>query len=425
MKKTTIPIVMGLLCHSFWTCAQEVLPDVAIASIYNYKTPVAKLSDFKGKILILDFWATWCTSCLHYLPKIEALQNEFAGKVQFLMVTRQKHEVVLPFLEKFHKGRTSVIPVITDDFALNQLFPHRYLPHYVWIDTAGRLIATTAAQQITAQHINLVLADNYKELKFKVDVDGGNPLFLTNELLKNNQVLHYSLFFKGQYDGLPTGVSRLLDSAGRQTGLNLVNLSLAEMYQNLMYTLFEQLGDRYTPQRRILKVNNLPAINGNGSSASADLYTYSYNAPQLSGASLWNKMLTELNSYTDFIGTIEKMKVRCLVLRRSSSKDKIKTAEGKPENSLFSKEGGRLVNYPLAYLLLRMSDLPFINVPLVNETGYIANADISLSWKPDLKTLRQELKAYDLELVEAEREVNLFILKDKVALSINNQNPKN
>lgn len=416
MKKTTIPIVMGLLCLNFLATAQKVISDVAIASIYNYKTPNARLSDFKGKVVILDFWATWCTSCLIALPKAEQLQKEFAGKVQFLTVTQQKHEIVVPFLVKFHQKMPPLIPAITDDLILNKMFPHRYIPHYVWLDTTGQLIATTAAEQITRENINLVLSGKSYELKFKVDIEAGKPLFLNAELLKNNQVKHYSLFFKGQYDGLPTGVSRLKDAYGRQTGLNLVNLSLLEIYENLMYTLFEQQGDRYSQQRLITKVSDLSAINGSGNLAPTDLYTYSYNAPDLTGHSLWSNMLAELNRYTQFTGTIEKIKMPCLVLRRSSSIDKIKTAKGAPENSLFRKEGGRLINYPLTYLLGRMSDLPFINSILIDETGYTGNADISIHWKPDLNTLRNELKAYDLELVEAEREVNMFILKDKEPL---------
>lgn len=69
------------------------------------------------------------------------------------------------------------------------MFPHRCIPHDVWLDTAGQLIAT-AAEQVTRENINLVLAGKYDELKFKVDMEAGKPLFLSAELLKNNQVKH-------------------------------------------------------------------------------------------------------------------------------------------------------------------------------------------------------------------------------------------
>ena len=65
------------------TIGQQV-PDVLIKTILNYNTTdgpatSAKVSDFRGKLLIIDFWATWCTSCIYKFPELDQLQDEFAG----------------------------------------------------------------------------------------------------------------------------------------------------------------------------------------------------------------------------------------------------------------------------------------------------------------------------------------------------------
>jgi peroxiredoxin len=46
-----------------------------------------KLSDMKGSVVLINFWATWCASCLDELPSIERLHRSFAGDSRFRVVT--------------------------------------------------------------------------------------------------------------------------------------------------------------------------------------------------------------------------------------------------------------------------------------------------------------------------------------------------
>ena len=52
-------------------------PDAAFAD--GAGKPV-KLSDFKGKAVILNLWATWCAPCVKEMPTLAALQTQYAGK---------------------------------------------------------------------------------------------------------------------------------------------------------------------------------------------------------------------------------------------------------------------------------------------------------------------------------------------------------
>lgn len=148
------------------------IPDVTLTNVYNYETTKTNLSDFKAKLIVLDFWATSCTSCLSNFPKTEELQKKYGGEVQFIKVTCQPRAAVLPFLEKLYKTYPSAIPVVTDDSALHQLFPHIHLPHYVWLDQTGKVVATTIAEQLTAENIDHFLSnDNIGNMRMKVDMD--------------------------------------------------------------------------------------------------------------------------------------------------------------------------------------------------------------------------------------------------------------
>ncbi|WP_367866688.1 TlpA family protein disulfide reductase [Pedobacter sp. WC2423] len=428
MKKTISIIAMATLCLFLSVQAQiqvtkptykpvkigDRIPDVTLTNIYNYKTTKTNLSDFKAKLIILDFWATWCTSCLVNFPKIEKLQKNYGGEVQFIKVAYQPKEEVLPFLEKFYKGKPSVIPVVTNDIILDQLFPHIYLPHYVWLDQAGNVVATTTSDQITIENIDRFLSsDSIGDMRLKVDLDDAEPLFINNELLKNNELKHYSVFLKGLYDGLGSGVNEQFNKAGKLTGLNITNMALLSMYEQVASGLFKQRGKTYSKTRSLILVKD-PALIAHKSGAGPNgFYTYAGNAPELKDTLVYQHVFDELNRYSDYRGSIEKIKVKCLVLRRTSKVDKMKTKGGTPKSQRFTDPDAKLINYPLTILLLRISELPFINMPLIDETGYKEPVDIQVLKRDDLTALRQSLKAYDLELIAGIRELDMFVLRDK------------
>jgi thiol-disulfide isomerase/thioredoxin len=197
MKKTISIIAMATLCLFFSapSQAQSVtsafkpvkiggrIPDVTLTNVYNYETTKTNLSDFKAKLIILDFWTTCCTSCLANFPKTENLQKQYGGEVQFIKVTNQPRTDVLPFLEKLHKTDPSAIPVVTGDSALHQLFPHINLPHYVWLDQTGKVVATTTGEQLLIENIDQFLS-NDKIGNIRIKVDMNNYKSLTNSLKK-------------------------------------------------------------------------------------------------------------------------------------------------------------------------------------------------------------------------------------------------
>lgn len=153
------------------------IPDVTLTNVYNYETTKTNLSDFKAKLIILDFWATSCTSCLDNLPKTEELQKKYGGEVQFIKVTCQPRTEVLPFLKELYKTDPSAIPVVTDDSALHKLFPHIDLPHYVWLDQTGKVVAITTTEQLTIENIDQFLSnDNIGDMYMKVDMNNSKSL---------------------------------------------------------------------------------------------------------------------------------------------------------------------------------------------------------------------------------------------------------
>lgn len=60
------------------------------------------VSEWKDKILIVNFWATWCPPCREEMPEFVKLQNEFGGKgVQFIGIALEEVGPVAEYLDTF------------------------------------------------------------------------------------------------------------------------------------------------------------------------------------------------------------------------------------------------------------------------------------------------------------------------------------
>jgi peroxiredoxin/outer membrane lipoprotein-sorting protein len=68
-----------------------------------------ELASLRGKVVVLDFWATWCGPCRHELPIVDKLREEFADKVQFLGINDEDNGTVKSFLRRNAYGITMLM----------------------------------------------------------------------------------------------------------------------------------------------------------------------------------------------------------------------------------------------------------------------------------------------------------------------------
>lgn len=54
----------------------------------NYNGSNTKLSDFKGQLVIVNYFASWCAPCKEEAPELEAFQKEYGEKYKLLMINR-------------------------------------------------------------------------------------------------------------------------------------------------------------------------------------------------------------------------------------------------------------------------------------------------------------------------------------------------
>lgn len=130
-------------------------PDLTLKNIINYKDSVAALSSFGDKIIILDFWNIYCTSCIRMFPLEDSLQAMFPNDVQFILITADTKEKVARFLSNYNgmQKKPLSLPVITNDKVMSRLFRFSYIPHYVWLAPNGLILAQSSDYFISKETI--------------------------------------------------------------------------------------------------------------------------------------------------------------------------------------------------------------------------------------------------------------------------------
>jgi thiol-disulfide isomerase/thioredoxin len=120
------------------------------APAFTLKDPENKpvsLSDFKGKVVYIDFWASWCGPCRMEMPAARVLQDSFAGKeVVFLYVDidEDRNE----WLKAMKKEQLKGTHVFSQGFEgqMAKLYQINGIPHYFIIGRDGRILDRNAAR---------------------------------------------------------------------------------------------------------------------------------------------------------------------------------------------------------------------------------------------------------------------------------------
>jgi len=83
-------------------------PDFALQDLEG---KMVQLSDFKGNVVIIDFWATWCGPCRRGIPDFVALQNEF-GKDKLTILGVSVDQGDLSVVPKFAEAYNINYPIL-------------------------------------------------------------------------------------------------------------------------------------------------------------------------------------------------------------------------------------------------------------------------------------------------------------------------
>ncbi|NQT27060.1 TlpA family protein disulfide reductase [candidate division KSB1 bacterium] len=144
MIKISVIIILGFASFSFSQEADtstvvqlgQVAPNFTVQTLDG---ETIQISDLKGKVVLLNFFATWCGPCNEELPELEkTIWPKFRDKdyVQLSIGREHTKEELL----KFRKGKELTIPMASDpERKIYSMFAKIYIPRNVVIGKDGKI----------------------------------------------------------------------------------------------------------------------------------------------------------------------------------------------------------------------------------------------------------------------------------------------
>jgi len=418
-------------------------PAFVFKKVDFYKKDKVTLEDFKGKWLILDFWAKNCSSCIESFPKISTKQKEFQDSVQFLMVTYEDKEKQHRLLYAAYHDRMHLLMPCAFDSAIFRTFNVGTLPHTIIIDPTGIVRAITIGVNSSKLHellegkdpmfVQATYADHKEKMsKFKFDnrhpflVDGNggidsnfmfrslltawspsNPIFINNTIVPSE---YENNFYnnKGRFEALHATLSNLYLAAYTGIPIPYNFKDDSTLYGNFWPNPILEMRDTSLFVPDIVTGNNL--------------YCYSLIVPSAKASKEYMEelMQSDLKHYFGYKVSIERREMpywKLIVIDRGKA-GKLRS-KGGPEfftNHGKAYQGFTIKNYSMQWFIAAVTSWSGVTndgSPLLDETGIKDNIDITAEWlRNDLDSIRKSLQKNGLDLVKGTKNMKVLLIKD-------------
>lgn len=415
----------------------DTIPDIPL-KMFNHPDSMVKPSDFRGKLLILDFWATWCASCVANLPKLEKLQNEFEEQIQIVPIALHQSKAVIDkfYEQRRQRGMELNLPSVVDDSLMASQYYFETIPLVIWVNEKGVVIAITDSGPVNTTIIQKILDGEELKLplkyfdpsfeKYKPYLSFGNGGSDTAFTVRS-MFTPYNAHIRGTNSTVPLEGRHRVFFANR-TALNMYRSAYREM---LILKDKDSLGDiflnDYLNKRIVIESEN-EKLNERFPDPN-DIYRfeeykhrnwfcYELIAPDtLAKETVFRKAIADLDFFWQTESKLERRNVKCLALTRIDGNREI--IELNPNQSgIMDLENDSLqvsnlpTNTFCRLLTFRGKKLPIV----IDETDALQRVDIKISFdisSGEKDDLNRQLVEYNLVLVPREYEMEMLILRDK------------
>jgi len=400
--------------HAYLKIGDKV-PDF-IFPIKNYKTNKAKISDFKGKLVILDLWATYCSSCIAAMPHMNDLQKKFDGKIQVIMVTTDDDKKIALHAAHSDNIRTNKLPSATNAKKLAGLFHYISLPTHVWIDQNGIVKFITSGLGANEKNIQDYLDGKELALEEKKDLKvAGDMPYLAFWYPYHKEISIYTYLSPSQKEyhaNMGSGFSRNEDGSIHEihTGYS----SLKNLYK-LAYGMPSTTG-QFSDSRVLTNFKDAQKYafipHADYRVAGLSYMFQLINNNNLPDERIYKFIQNQFDLAFNIKSTWEKKVVSCYVLRRQPGDDKMLSKggpfKGEYQGPVYSVQN---LTWETVFGNLNFA-APF---QLIDESGINPDEriDIKIDTRLDsLDYVNESIKSYGLFFTKEERELDCIVLTD-------------
>ena len=126
-----------------------------ISALKSVDGKTVRLSDYKGKVVIIDFWATWCPPCRKGIPDLISIQNEFKKNVVIIGISLDSEKTLKRCSRICKRVMEYNYPIVYgDDKVVADYGGIQGIPTAFVVDKNGNVVD---------KHIGLVPKDTYVE----------------------------------------------------------------------------------------------------------------------------------------------------------------------------------------------------------------------------------------------------------------------
>ncbi|MFD2036384.1 TlpA family protein disulfide reductase [Belliella marina] len=400
----------------------DKIPNLKFENVLNHPDGEILLSDYKGKLLILDFWATWCAPCVASFPKLDSLDKAFGDDLAILPVTYQDKEEVEKLFSRMAKLKDISKPMIYGDDILRGMFPHNSLPYYVWMDQEGKVLAFTSSEEINAQKIQNALAGELSGIRNRKQqantFDKNLPI---KEQIGTNIPIQFQSSLWGYVPGFPSMASAgsLFKEEEKTIRIFFTNVHLMHLYRYAYRTGGTAINIKNI-EIKTDKVGPFEDLSHKGNAQIEDwkesnnVFTYELELDRNHKDKVWEVFKADLETrFPQYKAVVELKEKPCYALVAKENHN-LKTKGGQPFQSITPYEA-TLQNTSLNYLIssLNLKYFQHLDKMILNQTGIIGPVDLHLQCNmSNVDEINKALEAYGLEIIETTSEQEILLITD-------------
>jgi thiol-disulfide isomerase/thioredoxin len=353
------------------------------------------LNDYRDiKLIIIDFWATWCSPCIKSIMKLDSLQPLFKDELTVFATSYEDSSRINTFLKKqdiklFSGVRTEY---------LKRYFPHKMIPHQVWIKN-GKIVAITNGSEATKENIEKAMLNDSLKLITKNDVlDFSTFKYLTDFVDPKESVTFSTSTFSGGRRGLGSIISKTIFD-----NKMYVSYTNADPISMFLHTINQSNNKTIISSKSLLEIDKRPGMDA--------MYCYQLISNDTAKNFWIERVLNDL--CLQFNVKIERKPVHreCIIIRHNKiTKAKVvKSDEGKIQDF---QDFITLLNFSVRW----KKDQPLF----VDESGFTGKVRTpyykDLQW--NLQKLNEVLEPYGLFATKELKDVEVLVLSDRTLSEI-------